>query len=86
MPLPKKDFRGQEATITMMELRANPGEVVDLVSHGMTIHLEKNGKLVASIVPHGSSDEVCTIDSKGRINGQLPVTFRRDLGSGGYGD
>ena len=36
MSLPRRDFRGQEATITMMELRQQPGEVVVGVTAGLT--------------------------------------------------
>ncbi len=76
MSLPRKDFDGQEATITVMELRSAPGDVIDRVTHGMKIHITKNGKHVASIVP----PEVTKIESDGSFTGAKPLTMGRNLG------
>lgn len=85
MSLPRKDFRGQEATVTMMELRSEPGEVIDRVMHGMTIRIEKSGKHVASLVPPSAVGDDTVVLPDGSICGPIPATFRRNLGNGGYG-
>ena len=85
MSLPRKDFRGQEATVTMMELRSEPGEIIDRVANGMTVRIEKSGKHVASLVPPDSIGDTTIIRSDGSIIGPIPLTFRRKLGNGGYG-
>jgi len=81
---PPKDFRGQRIKATMMELRSEPGEFVDFVSHGGTVDLEKSGKPVACIVPP-FSNEATVIMPDGSIRGEIPLTCRRNLGNGGYG-
>jgi len=40
---------GKEVTITMMELRQQPGDVMDLVLQGATITVTRQGKPVAVI-------------------------------------
>ena len=85
MPLPKKDFRGQTASLTMMELRSAPGEAIDRVAHGMVIHITKGDKYVADLGPPGSFESDTVVHSDGTITGQIPLTYRAKLGNGGYG-
>lgn len=83
MPLPRKDYRGQRVKLSMMELRSNPGEAMDFVAHGLTIEIERNGKQVAMLVPPESFGET-VVHRDGTITGEIPLTYRLDLGSCGY--
>jgi antitoxin (DNA-binding transcriptional repressor) of toxin-antitoxin stability system len=86
MPLPKKDYRGQSAKLTMMELRKALGDAVDRVEHGMKIDIEKNGKIIAALVPAEGAADDTVIHPDGTITGAIPLTFRLNLGNGGYGE
>ena len=84
MSLPRRDYRGRNASVSMMELRSQPGEVIDSVAHGMSIRVEKNGKHVATIVPPEADGDTTEIMPDGSIHGPMPLTFRCELGTGGY--
>jgi prevent-host-death family protein len=67
-----------KGSITMMELRSQPGEVLRAVEvDGRTIEITKNGHIAAKLVP---ASDVCVVHPDGTFEGALPVTFRRDLG------
>jgi len=80
MAIPKRDYRGQNFTVTMMELRSQPGEVMDLVAHGMSCRVERNGKHIATIVPPENEGDSTEIFRDGSIKGPIPLTFRQNLG------
>jgi len=84
MALPRLNFRGQEAQITMMELRSNPGEVIERVRHGLKVTIMKSGKPVAMLVPIPYVSESIVIHPNGTIEGEIPLTHGRNLGNGGY--
>lgn len=86
MPLPPKDFRGQTATISMMEFRSSPGDAIDRVAHGMVIHITKDGKHIADLGPPGHFHNETEVHPNGTISGEIPLTYRQRLGNGGYGE
>lgn len=66
------------STITMMDLRKQPGEVMRAVEHeGREITITKQGKDAARLVP---VEEMTTILPDGTVIGPLPLTFRNNLG------
>lgn len=65
-------------TISMTELRSEPGErVIDIIRDRESFLLTKAGKPVARLLP---VDDDIVIESDGRIKGEVPMTFRKDLG------
>lgn len=66
--------------ITMMELRSQPGEVLRAVEvDRRKITITKNGHDAAKLVPAGDGESTI-IHLDGTIEGEMPVTFGRDLG------
>ena len=62
----------------MTEFRAEPGErIIDVVRDGASFLLTKAGKPVAKLIP---ASDTTVIESDGTIKGELPATFRRNLG------
>jgi antitoxin (DNA-binding transcriptional repressor) of toxin-antitoxin stability system len=84
MPIPQLNFVGEVATITMMELRANPGEVLDRVSRGLEVRVTKQGKWVATMKAPSlaiPADDTIVIRPDGTTeDGRKPLTFGLDLG------
>lgn len=65
--------------ITMMELRSQPGEVLRAVEvDRRTITITKHGHVAAKLAP--ATEEPTVIHPDGSIEGEMPITFRRDLG------
>ena len=83
MPIPKLSFVGETATVTMMELRSNPGEILDRVSRGLTVNVTKSGKWVATMrAPSlAARDDTIIIRPDGTTEcGRKPLMFGLDLG------
>lgn len=84
MPIPQLSFVGETATITMMELRSNPGEILDRVSRGLEVRITKQGKWIATMRAPAlamSDDETIVVRPDGTTEcGRKPLTFGLDLG------
>lgn len=65
-------------TITMTELRAEPGERIrDVQREGKSFLVTKAGKPAARLVPVEDGTEILP---DGTVRGPLPVTYRRLMG------
>lgn len=69
MSLPVLDFTGQEAEVTISELRAAPGDLFDRVARGLIVHVTKGGRRVATISPPET-----VIHTDGSWTGARPLT------------
>jgi hypothetical protein len=79
MPIPKRDHKGQTASVTMMEFRKAPGEAIEYVAHGGKLSVTKAGKTVGVLAPPDSLGDT-VVHSDGTISGEIPLTFRQNLG------
>lgn len=84
MPIPQLSFVGETATVTMMELRMNPGEILDRVSRGLTVRITKQGKWIATMqapsLAVDSQDSIVVRPDGTTECGRKPLTFGLDLG------
>ena len=62
------NLAGKIEKITMMELRKNPGEVIDLVSLGKTFILTRSGKEIAIISKPPGVQLSIKVNSMGKIS------------------
>lgn len=70
-------------TITMSELRGEPGErLIDIRRNNASFLITKNGKPAAKLVPPtwDMVDGITVIEHDGTFRGPEPLTLRRDLG------
>lgn len=66
-------------TLTMTQFRAEPGErITDIVRDRASFLLTKGDKPVAKLTP---IDDTTEILPDGVVKGELPLTFRRPLGT-----
>lgn len=88
MSIPKLSFIGETATVTMMELRTCPGEILDRVSRGLTVRVTKQGKWIATLKSPSQAardDDTIIVRPDGSTeDGRKPLTLRQNLG-GEYG-
>jgi hypothetical protein len=84
MPIPKLSFVGETATVTMMELRSNPGEILDRVSRGLEVRITKQGKWIATMKAPSlrcpECDPIIVRPDGTTEDGRKPLTFRMNLG------
>lgn len=72
-------------TITMMQLRAGPGELFrEVWKHGRSLLITKGGKPAAFLVPptYVPPDDTIVIERDGSFRGGIPLTFKQPLTSG----
>ncbi len=62
-----KDQSGSSQTITMMDLRKNPGEILTAVETGKTFIVTRAGKQIAILSKIPGMEMVMHVDSKGEI-------------------
>ena len=63
-------------SITMMQLRRSPGEILDQVLCGKRFNITRNGKICALIRP----PEIGVIHPDGSWSGERPLTMGKSLG------
>jgi len=61
---------GKLETISMMDLRSRPGEVLDAVNLGKTFVLARSGKPLA-VLSKLPGDLVIVVDSKGKVSYEM---------------
>lgn len=73
--LKRPDYTGEDQTVDMMGFRSSPGAAVDFARNGGILHIEKNGKKVASLMPPSPT----VIHPDGTFEGERPLTMGVDL-------
>lgn len=63
-----QEMRKQFESITMMDLRKQPGEVLDSVELGKTFLITKAGRPIAVLSPLPGETLTMAIDSRGKIS------------------
>ena len=78
MPIPRNIRRGQAFSITMMELRKQPGEVIEAVRDGAIVYITKQGRHIATMAPPDDVDDTIVVNPDGStVGNRRPLTWRR---------